>query len=49
MTCDSYNGQDYVGQTTATLTANGRTLVYTNAGTGTTQLRVKSVTITYEK
>lgn len=49
MTCDSYNGQDYVGQTTATLTAKGNTLVYTNAGTGTTQLRVKAMTITYAK
>lgn len=47
MTCDSYNGTDYVGQTTATVSFNGNTATYTNAGTATTQLRVQTITITY--
>jgi len=48
MECDSYNGTDYVGNTTATLSADGNTLVYNNASTTAgTQLRVKTITITY--
>lgn len=48
MECDSYNGTDYVGNTTATLSADGNTLVYNNASsTAGTQLRVKTITITY--
>ncbi len=48
MTCDSYNGTDYVGNTTATLSASGNSLVYNNASTAAgVQLRVKTITITY--
>lgn len=51
--CDSYNGTDYVGNTTATVTFSGTTATYTNVFTGTsgggTQLRVKTITITYAK
>lgn len=50
MTCDSYNGTDYVGNTTATVTFNGNNVVYTNyngEGKGGVQLRVKTITITY--
>ena len=49
--CDSYNGTDYVGNTTATVTFSGNDAVYTNVFTGSTgggvQLRVKKITITY--
>ena len=48
MTCDSYNGVDYVGNTTATISVSGNTLVYTNASSNAgTQLRVQTVTIIY--
>ncbi|MBR1521486.1 MAG: DUF5017 domain-containing protein [Bacteroidaceae bacterium] len=48
MTCDSYNGTDYVGNATATISASGNTLVYTNASADAgTQLRVQTITITY--
>lgn len=53
MTCDAYNGTDYVGNTTATFTCSGKTGTYTNVYTGTTgggiQLRVKTITINYAK
>lgn len=52
MECDSYNGTDYVGNTTATVAFEGAKGVYTNAFTGTgggVQLRVKTITITYAK
>ena len=46
--CDSYNGTNYVGNPTATLSASGNTLVYSNASsTAGVQLRVKTITITY--
>ncbi|MGI6232277.1 MAG: hypothetical protein ACOYJF_05425 [Prevotella sp.] len=49
--CDSYNGTDYVGNTTATVTFSGTTALYTNVYTGTSgggvQLRVKTMTIYY--
>ncbi|MCR5312871.1 MAG: DUF5017 domain-containing protein [Bacteroidaceae bacterium] len=47
ITCDEYNGTKYVGQTTATIEVDGNKMVYTNAGSGTTQLRVQTITITY--
>ena len=50
--CDSYNGTDYVGNTTATVTFSGSKAVYTNVfkgDTGGTQLRVKKITVTYAK
>ena len=48
MTCDSYNGTDYVGNATATISTSGNTLVYTNASADAgTQLRVQTITITY--
>ena len=48
MSCDSYNGTDYVGNTTATIAVNGKQIVYTNASADAgTQLRVKTITITY--
>ncbi len=49
MTCDEYGGTKYVGNATATLTANGNTMVYTNATTENAgvQLRVKTITIVY--
>lgn len=47
-TCDSYNGTDYVGNTTATVTFSGNTAVYTNASENAgVQLRVKTITIYY--
>lgn len=52
MDCDSYNGTDYVGNTTATVTFSGKTVTYTNLLTGTgggTQLRVKTIEIFYAK
>lgn len=51
LTCDSYNGTDYVGNATATLGASGNTLTYTNVYTeasgGGVQLRVKTIQIVY--
>lgn len=50
MTCDVYNGVTYVGNATATLAAQGNTLVYTNASeTAGTQLRVQTIKVTYAK
>ncbi len=50
MECDSYNGTDYVGNTTATIAVDGKTIVYTNASDSAgVQLRVKVITITYAK
>ena len=47
-TCDSYNGTDCVGNTTATVTFSGNTAVYTNASENAgVQLRVKTITIYY--
>lgn len=50
--CDSYNGTDYVGNTTQTITFNGNTATYCNyiaGNSGGTQLRVKKITVTYAK
>ena len=50
--CDSYNGTDYVGNTTATVTFSGNTATYCNyisTNSGGTQLRVKTITVTYAK
>ncbi len=49
-TCDSYNGTDYVGNSTETITFSGSNATYTNthsANTGGVQLRVQTITITY--
>lgn len=47
--CDTYNGTFYGGQASATAEFNGSTVVYSNVGSGTTQFRVKKITITYAK
>lgn len=51
MECDSYNGTDYVGNTTATVTFSGNDALYTNVFEGTSgggvQLRVQKITVTY--
>ncbi len=50
--CDSYNGTDYVGNTTATVTFSDKGVVYTNyneTNKGGVQLRVKTITIYYAK
>ena len=51
MTCDSYNGTNYVGNATATIEFSGTTVTYTNLFTETTgggvQLRVKTIKIVY--
>ena len=50
LTCDSYNGTDYVGNTQLYGTASGNALTIVNDWTGTsggTQLRVKTIDITY--
>lgn len=52
MECDSYNGTDYVGNKGASVEFNGNNVVYTNSDAsitsgGGTQLRVKTITITY--
>lgn len=49
-TCDSYNGTDYVGNSTATITFDGNNATYINAysaNSGGVQLRVQTVTIVY--
>lgn len=50
-TCDSYQGTNYVGNNTATVTFSGNGAVYTNVFTeatgGGVQLRVKTITIYY--
>lgn len=51
-TCDSYKGTDYVGNATQTITFNGNTATYNNynaEGKGGTQIRIKTITITYAK
>jgi len=51
MTCDSYNGTDYVGNETATGTGSGGSFTFTNehsAATGGTQLRVQKITVYYD-
>ncbi len=52
MSCDSYNGTDYVGNKGASITFDGNNAVYTNSDASVTsgggvQLRVKTITITY--
>ena len=51
--CDSFQGTDYVGNTTATVTFNGSMAEYINVFTGTsgggTQLRIKKITVYYAK
>ena len=51
--CDSYQGTDYVGNTTATVTFSGNKAVYTNLFKGDTgggtQLRIKKIIVTYAK
>ena len=51
MTCDSYNGINYVGNATATIEFSGTTATYTNLFTeatgGGVQLRVKTIKIVY--
>lgn len=51
--CDSFQGTDYVGNTTATVTFNGSTAEYVNVFKGTsgggTQLRIKKITVYYAK
>lgn len=53
LTCDSYNGVDYVGNNTATVEISGNNIIYTNVFTGTSgggvQLRVKNIKIVYAK
>lgn len=53
MTCDSYNGTNYVGNATATIEFSGTTATYTNLFTETTgggvQLRVKTIKIVYSE
>lgn len=48
--CDEYNGTKYVGNTEQTVDFDGSTATYTNSYTGSgggTQLRIKTITITY--
>ena len=51
--CDSFQGTDYVGNKTATVTFNGSMAEYINVFTGTsgggTQLRIKKITVYYAK
>ena len=50
MTCDSYNGINYVGNATATIEFSDKTATYTNLyteSTGGVQLRVKTIKIIY--
>ena len=51
MTCDSYNGTNYVGNATATIEFSDKTATYTNLYTESTgggvQLRVKTIKIVY--
>lgn len=50
MDCVPYNGTNGTGNATATLSADGNKLVYINASSSAgTQLRVKTITITYAK
>ena len=49
--CDTFNGTNYVGNNTATVTFSDNDAIYTNVFTGTSgggvQLRVQKLTITY--
>ena len=50
--CDSYNGTDYVGNASQTITFSDNTATYCNyieGNSGGTQLRVKTITVTYAK
>ncbi len=51
LTCDTYNGTDYVGNATATVEISGNDIIYTNVFTGTSgggvQLRIKNIKIVY--
>ncbi|MDY4410584.1 MAG: hypothetical protein SPE56_07160 [Prevotella sp.] len=50
--CDSYKGTDYVGNASQTITFSGNTATYCNyieGNSGGTQLRVKTITVTYAK
>ena len=50
MTCDSYNGTDYIGNSTLYGTVSGKTFKIVNENTepsGGVQLRVQTITITY--
>lgn len=53
LTCDSYNGTNYVGNATATMSVSGNAVTYTNVYTessgGGVQLRIKNVKIIYAK
>lgn len=52
MTCDAYNGTNYTGNTTATITFDGNKATYVNlhsANSGGVQLRVQTITVTYAK
>ncbi|WP_051220286.1 choice-of-anchor J domain-containing protein [Prevotella sp. AGR2160] len=54
LTCDKYNGTEYVGNAAATVTFNGKQAVYTNSDPSITsgggvQLRVQTITIYYAK
>ena len=53
MTCDSYNGINYVGNATATIEFSDKTATYTNLYTESTgggvQLRVKTIKIIYSE
>lgn len=51
-TCDAYNGQNYVGNKTATITFDGNKGTYINKhfeNKGGVQLRVQTITVTYAK
>lgn len=46
--CDSFNGTDYVGNTTATLSCEGNIMIYKNTTESSgTQMRVQKITIYY--
>lgn len=50
--CDSYKGTDCVGNASQTITFSGNTATYCNyieGNSGGTQLRVKTITVTYAK
>ncbi len=50
ITCDTFSGTNYVGNATATMTADGGTIVYTNTHSenkGGVQCRPQTITITY--
>ena len=52
LNCDSYQGTDYVGNSTLTANASGKTMTIVNEHTGTSggvQLRIKTMEITYAK